>query len=400
MIKNFGSLTMILAVMLMIYGCSGQSGPVAPDNSTAQIAEFTLPDGATMSTATFHIFVTQAESQPVNIYRITADWQEMSATWNNFGQSFNGMNYGSFTPAQPGWYEVDLGSLASAWMDGSTNFGFLMDQSQLFAPSTIFDSRESDSIPYMVIDYMLNDQPASDTLYPIADTYIDANSPDQNYGSGASLYTGWPQLTDLEQQSLIRFDIGHSATDTVCTHGLGYWKTHAGFGPQANEVSQYLPLWLGDINGDKSLYVTYSTTAVGILVMTMKKCGGNSNGITKLYAQLLAAKLNLAAGADGSVIDTSLSNVDTFLANHDQNDWDTLSTDDQQMVLSWKSTLDDYNNGVIGPGSCDNDCPGMDNGDDANHDGDNGNEDDNKDGGYDGHGGDGGYGGYGGDGDH
>ena len=389
MMKYFGSLTMALAVMLMIYGCSGQPGPVAPDNSTAQITEFTLPDGATMSTATFHVFVSQAESQPVNFYRITADWQEMSATWNNFGQSFNGMNYGSFTPDQSGWYEIDLSSLATAWTDGSSNFGFLMDQSELFAPSTIFDSRESDSIPYMVIDYTLNDQPASDTLYPIADTYIDANTPDQNYGSGTSLYTGWPQLTDLEQQTLIKFDIGHSATDTVCTHGKGYWKTHAGFGPQANVVSQYLPLWLGDINGAKSVQVTDSTTAVGILHMHIDKCGGNSNGIGKLYAQLLAAKLNLAAGADGSVIDTIITSADTFLTDHDQNDWDSLSTDDQQMVLTWKSTLDDYNNGVIGPGSCDDHCSDTDNGDEY-HDGDNGYNGDSKDGGYDGHGGDGG----------
>jgi hypothetical protein len=134
-----------------------------------------------------------------------------------------------------------------------------------------------------------------------------------------------------------------------CTRTIGYWKTHAGFGPQADVVTPLLPLWLGTSGGAKSIHVTTAALAVSLL----DRSGDASNGINKLYAQLLAAKLNIANGASGSAVLQTITQADLFLASHGATDWNALSSAQRQQVLAWMSTLDDYNNGRLGPGQCD-----------------------------------------------
>lgn len=136
-----------------------------------------------------------------------------------------------------------------------------------------------------------------------------------------------------------------------CTRTIGYWKTHAGFGPQPDMVTALLPIWLGASGGAKSLNVT--TAAMAVDVLSQDVYGRSSNGITKLYAQLLGAKLNGANGADLSDVAATIAAADVFLATHDYNDWRSLSNADKSMVLGWKDMLDDYNNGLIGPIHCD-----------------------------------------------
>jgi hypothetical protein len=90
----------------------------------------------------------------------------------------------------------------------------------------------------------------------------------------------------------------------------------------------------------------------------MKTYGSNSNGITKLYAQLLAAKLNFASDASDGAVADYVTDADAFLAVHDYMDWDGLSDEDKDMVMMWQGTFDDYNNGLIGPGHCEDDDDG------------------------------------------
>jgi hypothetical protein len=138
--------------------------------------------------------------------------------------------------------------------------------------------------------------------------------------------------------------------DTGCTRTKGYWKNHAGFGPQEDVVTPLLPLWLGTPNGDESVLVDSARVAYDIL--TQHVYGEPSNGVTKLYAQLLAAKLNIAAGADGEDVEDVIADADEFLAEFSWEDWGDLTREQRQMVLNWKDTLDAYNNGFIGPGHC------------------------------------------------
>jgi hypothetical protein len=139
-----------------------------------------------------------------------------------------------------------------------------------------------------------------------------------------------------------------------CTRTIGYWKTHAGFGPQADVVTPLLPVWLGTAAGAKSQNITTAALAVQFLSFD----GSNnvfaaSNGVNKLYAQLLAAKLNIASGGDGSAIAGTIAAADAFLAANNTTSWAGLSKSAQQSVLAWMTALDNYNNGLTGPGHCD-----------------------------------------------
>ena len=112
-----------------------------------------------------------------------------------------------------------------------------------------------------------------------------------------------------------------------------------------------LPVWLGDPAGTKSLQVT--TAQIAYDVLERKTYGHSSNGITKLYAQLLGTKLSIIDGASDAAVANAITEADAFLADHDWNDWSSLSREDKDMVLAWKDMFDNYNNGLIGPGHCD-----------------------------------------------
>lgn len=141
-------------------------------------------------------------------------------------------------------------------------------------------------------------------------------------------------------------------TDSGCTRSKGYWKNHAGFGPQDDELSTLLPIWLGNANGVNSLQVTTAADAVDVL--SMKSCSKSaSNGFGKLYAHLLAAKLNIANGAIDVDIADVIADADDMLTDHSCSDWRSLSKEERELVQQWSSSLDDYNSGLIGPGSCD-----------------------------------------------
>lgn len=133
-----------------------------------------------------------------------------------------------------------------------------------------------------------------------------------------------------------------------CTYTSGYWKNHAGISKkQPDVITQFLPISLGG-GGGKTLVVTTANQAYSILNVDNK----NSKGIKKLYAQLLTAKLNISNGASNEVISSTLNAVDAFLTTHDASDWDTLSKTEKNQVISWVSTLANYNNGLSGVPHC------------------------------------------------
>ena len=71
----------------------------------------------------------------------------------------------------------------------------------------------------------------------------------------------------------------------------------------------------------------------------------------RLIHQLIAAKLNVASGADPAEIETALADADAWLTEHPLGS--KPRGRDRQPGLELAERLDDYNNGVIGPGHCD-----------------------------------------------
>lgn len=146
---------------------------------------------------------------------------------------------------------------------------------------------------------------------------------------------------------------------TGCTLTTGYWKNHAGFGPQKDMVSDNLPVTLGSctslltnilkaagITSTCSVVKVNSRTVANNILSMNSLYGAPSNGITKLYAQLLAAKLNIRSGASLSPVSQVINDADAFLGKYSYTAWDTLSKTDKNMVHGWVSFLDAYNNGL------------------------------------------------------
>ncbi len=175
---------------------------------------------------------------------------------------------------------------------------------------------------------------------------------DDEIDSDADPLTGMTECFTLDDgETDVSRDAGMYESDEGCTRTVGYWKNHAGFGPQPDVVTPLLPVWLGAEDGSESIEVADAATAVSIL--RMRTYGHPSNGITKLYAQLLAAKLNIENEADDEDVADIIDDADEFLSENNWEDWNDLPDEDRSMVLDWKDSLDDYNNGIIGPGHCD-----------------------------------------------
>ena len=117
-----------------------------------------------------------------------------------------------------------------------------------------------------------------------------------------------------------------------CTFTQGYWKNH----PEAWPVGS---LTLGNN--------TY--TAAQLLQILQTPAGGN--GLLILAHQLIAAKLNIADGADGSSIGADITNGDNLIGNLSipPIGSDTLPSSDVDTIAN---DLNDFNTGKTGPGHC------------------------------------------------
>jgi hypothetical protein len=117
-----------------------------------------------------------------------------------------------------------------------------------------------------------------------------------------------------------------------CTFTIGYWKNHPGAWPTTN-------LTLGSVN----------YTAAELLSILNTPSGGN--GLLILAHQLIAAKLNILNGADGSFVNATIAAADAQIGA-------LVCPPVGSDSLTPGSTsanahiLDDWNNGLTGPGHC------------------------------------------------
>ena len=138
-----------------------------------------------------------------------------------------------------------------------------------------------------------------------------------------------------------------------CTRTIGYWKTHAGFGPQADVVTQYLAQSLGTAGGIKTQLVDSAAEGCAVpLVLRLEQCAGCLERDQQAVRTTAGGKANIASGANGSAVAATIASADAFLANNDSLSWASLSKSAKSTVNGWMTTLDNYNNGLIGPLHC------------------------------------------------
>ena len=338
--KQLLMLTVFIALITFM-SCQHEQNPVEPliNYNQTELVKATIPFGSTIDSAKFYINTTVALNEEVTLHRITSDWQEMVVTWNNFGASFNSDSEGSFTPANTGWFVVDLTSLVRNWFDETyANFGVLLKEESPGAIQT-YSSKESGDSPYLMIWWTLEDSSGYDSTGAFEDSYIQSDEGDNNFGNSNELFTGWQDTTD--RQTLVKFEI--ELVYTGCTRSKGYWKTHSMYGPAPYDSTWAL------VGEDSTFFLSNQSY---YQVMWTPPSGGNAYYI--LAHQYIGTKLNFENGADPSeaqeAFDEATDLFDTYTPEYIR----SLKGNNpiRQQFLELKDILDEYNNGIIGPGNC------------------------------------------------
>jgi len=235
--------------------------------------------------------------------------------------------------------------------DGSASYSFGAPSTVLHALVTLIDN----GVTVDSTGWSLTTSPASYLFGAPAGGSFAYNVMAGNVSAACDTYanvsnTAFLNDGDHTLQASATHQLYSGACGNNCTLTIGYWKTHAGFtGRNADRVTPELPQRLGTLGGLKTVNVTTAPQAVGLL----SNSGDASNGVNKLYSQMLAAKLNIFRGASPTAINTVLAAADAFLATNNSADWNGLAKNAKTQVNNWASTFDQYNNGQIGPGHCD-----------------------------------------------
>jgi len=386
--KYFGRILILPVLLLAATGCDTGQSPVGVDPLEAQLAGTQIPSSEAVQSATLNLYVVSPSFQTVNAHRVTDPWSEADVTWNSFGSGFAPEVQGSFAGVVPGWKTVDLTALVKGWVDSSyANYGLLLDQEIITYPRGVFFSSENVmSQPYLEVCYSTD---AGDTceIFPVmADAVLDGNSPDAAAGSGTVLLTGYSAV-GLEYQSLMQFDLPVVASlppddstiigDTTivddstvvidsttiieigCTQPRSWWMRRTGCDRWSKEdrITDLLPIWLGTPGGERSVEVTDNCQASGLL--RTWRMSNWSNPLRKLYTELLAAKLNIGAGADNAAIAAVIDTADAYIANQATSHRRWSRRCDSRQVHEWVKMLHQYNVGEIGPGRCDETLPAI-----------------------------------------
>jgi len=254
------------------------------------------------------------------------------------------------------WHDADMDGIQGDTIDEPGLPGMVVHLMIADTMDYIIDTAITDTMGYYYFEdvpmgeYRLHFMLPEDYMFSPADQ--GGNDRLDSDADPATGLTGY--FTVDTAQRMLYWDAGmYMVEDDGCTYSKGYWKNHAGFGPQDDMVSDLLPIWLGNEGSDTVMSVAVIDAQTAVDILSQHVYGHPSNGITKLYAQLLAAKLNIANGADDSDIADYVLEADNFLTDHGWTDWDDLDRDQRKMILEWKDIFDDYNNGLIGPGHCD-----------------------------------------------
>lgn len=296
----------------------------------------------------------------IDIHLLTQDWSEVDVTWN-FPNSWNGGTYDAsfvqFDPLNPTEMAagIDITAFAQAWEeDPASNFGLLLKihNTETF-PNEMryvrFWSKDK------IADPNLGPQIVVDGGIPILatdDSYIWENNEDRNYGSRDLIYVGMNM--GYEKRGLLKFVLPPS--DEGCTLTQGYWKTHGEkLDKKGNPSKKYDDTWesIGPDGSGELFYPDDIKDQTYMEVLNTSAADGNAYYI--LAYQFIAAKLNMEnASAPQVVIDAFNEAHDLF--NNPANTPEAVKDfvdPERQNWIDIKDVLDDYNNGLIGPGHCD-----------------------------------------------
>jgi hypothetical protein len=129
-----------------------------------------------------------------------------------------------------------------------------------------------------------------------------------------------------------------------CTLTQGYWKTHSQAGP-----APYDERWITAVTPSGSATTFFASGQTWLEVFRTQPAG---NAYYNLAHQYMAAKLNILNGASAPTeVQQAISAAESFFSGRSPTA--PMDATLRKQVLAWASTLDKFNNGLIGPGHCD-----------------------------------------------
>jgi hypothetical protein len=139
-----------------------------------------------------------------------------------------------------------------------------------------------------------------------------------------------------------------------CTLGQGYWKNHGAAGNASPKIYD----GLGNLIGYQDLWPVTSLTLGNVTysesqLQSIFDAPAQGNGLIALAHQLIAAKLNIAKGADGSAIASDIAAADALIGDLviPPVGSDSLKPNATSALTT---SLENFNEGATGPGHCNN----------------------------------------------
>ncbi|MGQ0539650.1 MAG: hypothetical protein ACT4R6_11920, partial [Gemmatimonadaceae bacterium] len=164
--------------------------------------------------------------------------------------------------------------------------------------------------------------------------------------SNASVAATQPVISPPNATARASHDFGLVFTFTntfrpplACTRTQGYWKTHPEDWDQAGDNKPFLTT---------STFYNSGTSYLNILLTPPAK----GNAYLILAHQFIAASLNLNGANSGiAAVQSALAGAAAYFAGAPAG-IPNPGNPPRAQLLSWATTLDNFNNGIIGPGHC------------------------------------------------
>lgn len=172
---------------------------------------------------------------------------------------------------------------------------------------------------------------------------------------------GWTPKVDLGTKTVSNIGVANDVGATVtfdnqytpppppppgCTYTLGYWKTHSKAGP-----APYDPTWAMLPGGLEQNTIFFLSGKTWLAVFNTAPAG---NAYYQLSQQYMAAKLNVLGGADPTAAAAAIAAAETLFNTYTPAQVAALPKNSavRAQFIALSGTLDQYNNGIIGPGHC------------------------------------------------
>jgi len=248
----------------------------------------------------------------------------------------------------------DYDELLVATPDGTTNYSG--NANVIFgAPTNVIDDEvevtDSYPVPGTVLGTATVGESPKDFNYTRTVMFEGEEAcGDHNVDNTATITTNDTDTVDTADETVLV----HVNCQIGCTLTQGYWKTHNDSfkgGAPTDDNWEALP------GGDAEETVFYLSGHTWFEVFWTAPKG---NAYYNLAHQFMAAVLNVQNGASTTpAVDSALTSADNFFETYTPTTFNNLGKKSQvrKDVLNWAGTLGSFNEGLIGPGHCDEQIP-------------------------------------------